>query len=438
MYADPDTAQALTDTLSLADTAWGPMTSLMGTPVPDAGGPQGGGSPAIDIYVVDPLDAGLHNGRSYEISGAELGMAVSSGPHTGVTSSGYILVARNKLHATGFRNAFVQAFFHVLQMAHNSAIQFSSAGEYWFVEASAVWAAAHFDRTITNWPSRWAGRHADSDVFPWFDQFQDWAYRLSLHTSGPAPEYHENAAFIWPFFMEQETGSPDAIASAWDAIGSAATWSQADNAISAQLPFADNFHRFAVRNLNRTFDLQNPIGTRYSDLDSLFPDEKPPAPLPGDDSVHDVQIDASTAQRAMSIPALSARYETFYSGGHVGHWEFDFSQLVDNDNLDVDAVVLKNDGTWELRSLAITGLITICDASKVYLVLSNHSTDISSPISGSFTYRALSTPCAGPCPHFPDVISWNGTVTYDYSHVFTTTEFPGFTEQVTINQKRHR
>ena len=189
-------------------------------------------------------------------------------------------MSRNRIDKSDFRDTFIHEFFHVLQHAHNSDIGWarSAAGpdsELWFVEASADWAAAHFDRTIIDWPARWAGRQADTAVFEQFGEFQSLRWqRLPLNLSVPNDDprhLHEYMAFIWPYFMEQQTGGPEAIANAWRAIESATTWDQAFAAIDAQLSFADNFHLFAIRNFNSDFDGQNPIGTRYQRPRSAVP-----------------------------------------------------------------------------------------------------------------------------------------------------------------------
>ncbi|MEO8285149.1 MAG: S-layer homology domain-containing protein [Chloroflexota bacterium] len=429
-FADPETAQMMADLLLLADTVYGPMTQVMGTPVPDMGGPNGGGDSAIDMYLVDPLDGNTHNGREYEITDGAFAFTQSDLPNIGPASSAYIVVPRNKINTILFRNAFIHEFFHVLQMAHTRSFRFGDGGEYWFVEASANWAEAYFDRTITTWPSRWTGRQADFTPFNDFETFQGWGYyRQPLHLPGPA--YHLYTAFIWPFFMEQETGGPQAIVNAWNDLEGATTPDQAIDAIGAQLPFPDNFHKFAVRNLNKTFDGQNPLGTRYIALDPLFPDEKPPQPLPGGSETHKPNVDAPSVRVAVVLPSLAAHYETFLPVGTVGHWEFDFTGVHPNDDVDIDAVVLHNDGTWELRSVDRTGMVSLCDVMWVHLVLSNHNPDRNSVISGHYTYRALSTPCG--CEQFAEITEWNATATYNYQGQF---DNPGiaFDEQLTIDR----
>ena len=262
----PDTVRALTETLALADTIWGPMTSLMGTPVPDEGGTSGGGDSAIDIYIVDPLDAHAVDGRSLEMTKGRLAAAPSAPPYQGLTSSGYIVISRADMSRTlEWRDDLLHEFFHILQDAHNNKIMFHSDGsepvsEYWFTEASATWAMAYFDRTITNWPSHWAGREADVDVFWKFFSFQmPPSENLPLNLSVPIADpndIHMYQAFIWPFFMEQQTGRPAAIANAWRDMESATDWNAADDAVDAQLHFAENFRLFAIRNINSNFDGQ--------------------------------------------------------------------------------------------------------------------------------------------------------------------------------------
>lgn len=437
-WVDPDTAEAISDTLLLADTVWTPITVLMGTPVPDEGGPRGGGDPAIDIYLVDPLDESFYAGRHHEITNGAIAVTRPAPPYPHRAASGYISLPRTAVHTIGYRSTVIHEIFHVLQFAHNWIITHDGESEYWFSEASATWAQVHFDRTITTWPPRWAGREADYDPLPRYKSFQEYpVYSTSLQTSGPRgsrEQLHEYDAFIWPFFMEQQTGGPQAIANAWYAMESATTWDGALDDINIQLPFDVNFHRFAVRNLNRAFDGQNPIGTRYKDLEPLFPDGLAPMGPDGSASVYIPAIDDPPTQMTERIESLTADYKAFARAeGEQGHWEFDFSALNPNTNVDIDAVVKKNDGTWELlSSLPHTGLVTICDVSEVYLVISNHSTDRNTVVRGNFTYRALSAPCG--CAQFAGVERWNNSTTYDYSVVATHDWGNGSTTHFTVHR----
>jgi hypothetical protein len=397
--ADPDTVQVLTDTLLLADTVWGPMTSLMGTPVPDQGGPNGGGDNAIDIYIVNTLDSYTINGRHLEITQGTLAYALSAPPNPGLTSSGFMVVPRDKFNVIGYRGTFVHEFFHILQYAHNQAIMHNGTGdEYWFTEASASWAEAHFDRTITNWPPRWAGREADYDTFKWFYSFQDHQWQwLPLHLSVPnshQAHVHEYMAFIWPFFMEQQTGGPDAIANAWRAMEGTTSWDAALDAIGAQLPFLANFRLFAIRNIDSTFDGQNPIGVHYRALDSLFPEDVPPAK-----SAHYFPVEQPSdpfREVSVSVEPLNAQYYYFEpwldDAGRVRRWDIDLSAVGPADNFDVDALLKHRDGTWELRTgISKNGVVKLCDVTIAWIIISNH--ERGGDVTGTLKVKALELPC---------------------------------------------
>ena len=53
--------------VAVIDRLWGPMTTLMGPPVPDAGGPNEGGDSAIDFYLLAPGQSVLRNGEAQAI-----------------------------------------------------------------------------------------------------------------------------------------------------------------------------------------------------------------------------------------------------------------------------------------------------------------------------------------------------------------------------------
>jgi hypothetical protein len=401
---DPDTINVITTTAEIADQSWGPMTALMGTPVPDeVAGPQ------TDVYVVKPLDESvMRDGRPHAITEGTLASAPSAPPRIGVTSSGYMLVSRARVRDPKFKLDFVHEFFHILQAAHNDKISFQGTGantrEYWFVEASAEWAAVHFERVI-GWspPARLDGKH-----YPRFITFQK--DDASLHASQPGLDLHLYAAYIWPFFMEQEGGA-QAIRTAWNGIAGANTdWTTANNAIDAVLRFDEAFHEFAVRNLNRTFEGQNLINRRYVYLDSEFPDEEYEN-IPFD------SIFMGPEQRTNfeSVKSLQAKYYSLHFTTDVKQVKLDFSNLFPNDDLDVDAIIKKRTtGQWELRRLPRSGEVTLCDVEAAWLILSNHNKDLSSPIQGELSIDAQDAPCScnNIAQYFDDV--WTADLSYSY------------------------
>jgi hypothetical protein len=121
--------------MSVIEGLWGPETALMGQPIPDAGGPEAGGGPEIDFYLVNPLQAAPRPGDPSLPEGA-FAATGSSAPFTGGKASAYVLVPRDKLYLPPFNNALAHEIFHVLQFAHNFAIIWSpDFNEWWFTEA---------------------------------------------------------------------------------------------------------------------------------------------------------------------------------------------------------------------------------------------------------------------------------------------------------------
>lgn len=407
--ADAATINVITTTAQIADQSWGPMTSLMGTPIPDqVAGPQ------IDVYIVKPLDELVtRDGQPHAITAGIVAMAPSAPPYTGVTSSGYMLVSRTRVHSPKFKLDFVHEFFHILQAAHNNSISFQGAGrnsrEYWFVEASAEWAAVHFERTIGWSPS---ARFLDTH-YPRFVGFQ--RDDLSLHASRPGLDPHIYSAYIWPFFMEQEGGA-QTIRTAWDGIaGAGVSWTAADNVIDGVLTFDETFHEFAVRNLNKTFEGENPINRRYVYLDSEFPDEEY-----GNIPFESMFMEPGEETLFEAVKSLQAKYYSLHFTDDVKQVKLDFSNHSPNGDLDVDAIAKtrdKKDGSaqWELRRLKTSGEVTLCDVEAMWLILSNHNKDLTSTLNVSFPIDAQAAPCScnGIGQYFDDV--WTASLSYSFS-----------------------
>ena len=156
---------------------------------------------------------------------------------------------RGLLYTSKFKGVLMHEFFHVLQFAYNAEFSVGAVAgradareRYWFTEASAQWAEAHFDRTI---PGLDGERIACQDVHRLFAQYFLPQFESLNKAAGDA---HANAAYIWPYFVEQETGGPAFMGSIWSALDAVSTWEQADKAIDAAYSFAANFKRFALRN----------------------------------------------------------------------------------------------------------------------------------------------------------------------------------------------
>lgn len=394
--------------LSMMEGLWGSMTSFMGNPKPDAGGEDGGDSDDIDIYLWQPGVSTPRPGNMEMPTGAA-GVAPTAPPYLGVSSSGYILLNRTRLGNKIFRSELVHEFFHILQHAHNQKIEFDAAqNEWWWVEASAKWAESYFARDLS-----------PIAVHPWFSAgFQSSPESLHLSVGTKHPKHkHLYEAYIWPFFMQQEVGA-ESIAGVWfDLEGAGENWKTGLGLIEARLPFKQHFRRFAIRNVNLQLGPGNPIDPRYVDLDPGFPDQIPPRPK-------DTQILFSDSNPQMyfdNVPALKAFYYHYYFTDDVGKVELNLAALAMNENINVDAVVKIRDQGWQLRELTGKSSETLCGVEEMYLVVSNHDTDIQTQTMAIFTVTPKETPCA--CEDIAEVQTWNGSIYYAYNHQASNSEF---------------
>ncbi len=449
-HDDPVASADISKTLQLIEGIWGPMTALMGAPKLDAGGAEGSGDTHIDLYLIFPLDKDvLPGGRDLIIPPRALAAAAPAPPYVGVTSSAYLLLNRDDLTHPEFRTTLIHEFFHVLQYAHNQKINFrcplsaecKRLEVFWFTEASAEWAAAHF-----------APETARLFVHPKFvNTFQP--SRESLHRSAPQDGplgYRMTAAYIWPYFMEQENGTSNAwtIGATWYALEAARDWDQANTAIDRQLPFGRHFHTFALRNFNDELLPGDPlpITQRHVALDPTFPDKQRPPVLK--QHLHTGQNPTDPPFRtAVALPALTAGY--FYykvDDANTQQVHFGFSALVPPGGLDIDAFVKIKDKPWTLRSFTGRNTVTFCfdkpeeRLEEIYLVLSNHYKDFSNNITGDLLVRVLKEPCG--CYETADVLQrvtpqgWTGSFTfsYDQSGYYQDPMHPDETDRATVRR----
>jgi hypothetical protein len=420
------------------DELWADMVALMGEPLADNGGTPDAASDAanddtkIDIYLLPTATSIRRDGVKDTVPNRSLAAATSSAPFNGVTASGYIMVPRSAVAASNLKARLAHEFFHVLQNRYNDAIAFQNGKEFWFVEASATWAEAFFVPETA----------AVETHYRFTDDFQ--TSDLSLHTPGPEQQDHAYAAYIWPFFMQQETGGPQAIARAWQAIGgvSSLDWNQANAAISAQLPFETNFRRFAIRNINRTFDGDNPIGTRYKDLDpkQKFPDGVAPVGLSRVNELRPTTPPALAYEVFESIPSLAAVYSRFKVDDTIGKLEFDLSGLDPADDLNIDALIKIRGRPWVLRELSGSTKLSFCrnrdPVEQVILILSNHNPILGKNITGAVTAKAQAQQCS--CEVLAQVEQgWRGTINISVKQDLTH-EYPDGTrtrtDHVTIDR----
>lgn len=392
--------------LQSIEALWEPMTDLMGQPIPDLGGAIAGYSTDIDIYLLTPLDELKRYPGSGSPLSAALGVAPVAPPFQGSKSSGYIIVDRAEVNnGASFQQILAHEFFHVLQHAHNYEVHFNGDTEWWFTEASATWAEAHFV------PSNSADTHTRFTYY--FQQMSE-----SLHATGQPGtplNYHMYAAYIWPFFMEQEK-SAQSIARVWrelEIVGS--NWIAAMLVLDMELPFSQGFRRFALRNLNVALQPGDPIQPRYIGLDPQFPDQRLPGKL--DWSTFDLRNVAAMPRGTpislgVQVPALDAEYYHFSFDPEVLRVELDLSTVAALNGVAVEAVVKGRSKPWEHRSLTGQTTVKLCDIEELYLIFSNERLDINAPAAVSFTLSPLAELCT--CQQAANIASWDGEITVSY------------------------
>jgi hypothetical protein len=211
------------------------------------------------------------------------------------------------------------------------------------------------------------------------------------------------STYIWFYFMEQEIG-PEAISKIWEDFGrlDPGTIDQARAIIDAQLPFAEHFRDFAVRNLNLELEPGHPINPNYDDLDPQFPVGAVSPQLlvgteDGDAWLPIVSTEEEPRRFADRLRSLTAHYYRFLPDPRGGMLTLDFSNLAPAGALDVDALVKIEGGAWERHRLESGGVKTFClsepdqDIEELYLVLSNHNRDLFSVVEGEFTAQVVAT-----------------------------------------------
>jgi hypothetical protein len=361
---------ALSTTVKLLNDLWGPETALMGAPQPDVAKDHSGTtrrddgneSSAVDVYVVQPGEPVHRDRRNARVAGstyaAELSTATSASGAPPHAASGFLLVRRDRLGASGFKSDVAHELFHALQDAHNAGTSSDCRRRsFWFAEATATWAESYFV------PSE-----AQSQVFDRFQTFQEGSVQ-NVKSWGLRSVRGVNAysSFIWPYFMQQQRGAR-AIADAYKAMDGARSCDDLMHAVDAQLPFAANFRDFALRNLDDsaiTATNLPPVTPRYQALHAAFPkDVRPPM------ATVDVPAAGRSHSESLRIPPLRAWYYELRAPSPTPV-RVDASAL-SGAGYDLDAVTAAG-GRWKVVHLA-TPEGTVCAGGPATdLVLSNHS-----------------------------------------------------------------
>ncbi len=412
----------LDEALKVIEKAYGPMTRLMGEPILDGGTLDEGGDPNLDIYL-SPYVVRAGQETLVRTAGAH---TVPAAPFQGNKSSGYIQLPEWRVFTSDFRPFLLHEFFHLLQFAHNKNILFQNSEEWWFTETSATWASIHFDRTL--WPGE---RSTHNELWRFPNSFQN---KLeSLHVSEPT--LHMYAAYIWPYFVEQETDGPAFMGAMWRGLESATTFEGGNNVLDSVFDFKDNFHTFAVRNLGYYdyFGSVFPERKRYTSLDPLFPSGASAMPR----YRRDITLNeaAKRLEVPVTLPALSADYLRFLvNTTKVRKVTFDFSSGLSRDHLDIDALINYKSGGWKLETMTADEL-TLCfdkpdeEADDLWFVMSNHSRRFSDVIAGALivtTYALCEDGWVGTSESiinaFTPIYEISASVTWRYSEALSVPE----------------
>ncbi|HEY8448475.1 MAG TPA: hypothetical protein VIL01_15345 [Thermomicrobiales bacterium] len=398
--------------VAIIDEFWQPAIDVMGPPLPDTGGPDAGGDPALDFYFVedDPKQPPRADAPS-ALGDSTLAVAIPAAPFEGNKASGFMVARRARLKSEGVKLDLAHEFFHILQNAHNQQIAFGFRSvpfgrfdildyvEYWFVEATAVWMESYLYRDKID-PDTVVG-----EVYGRFINTFEFDEPIYYSPDRSSSEFgHIYAAFIWFYFVEQEAG-PETIAQMWRNLQEVEQddWGGALAALDAAFPFEENFREFAVRNLNLELEPGDPISPSYSDLDPNFPEGIRPPLVVGEGS--DRRLEPATddvPERIVgdTIKSLSAHYYYFVPTDDVARLTLDFRNLKPGEALDVDMIVNIEGKGWERRQLDPSQPITFCRANPddnvaaFYLVLSNHEMDEATSVTGTFSVRATTDACS--------------------------------------------
>lgn len=400
---DADNVTLIDKTLVVLDKVYTPMTGVMGQPQLDLEGDDN----AIDFYIVD--DGSYVNRRTVNFRPNGLGSTYSDFAETpiGKGNSAFVTLPRSLIYTSRFHNTVIHEFFHVLQKAHNDAFGSKevpgnpNARElHWFVEASAAWASAHFDRTEAPWDG---GRGAYLDAHRRFAQY----FLPSFDALNVSGSPHDYSAYIWPYFVEQETGNANFMKNIWVGLETASTFEEADKIIDGAYSFTSNFKHFALRNINTELIPGDPLpqAKRYVNLDKeqFADDRKEPPYLSG------TLVANQEFSQDFELKNLSARYVRLTladASPAIRKVVVDISGLQPASELDVQALVRTDDG-WLAQPIDVgPAKVTFCfdkgpttasvrgSFKEILLVVSNHAITKGTDISGTLKVQPKSAPCA--------------------------------------------
>jgi len=356
--------------LAAAEVVYAPETGDMGPEMSDESlGDANGGDGLIDIYILDELQCRMRGDKCEAVPASASAITIPAGciGQNPRQCSGFIEIGQSDAVSADMPGIIAHEFFHDLQMAHNYKAMFWQDGatppvwhEHWFTEASASWAGWHYAH---------AG-YLDRVNSRYRDVFQKQNTRTSLLAEGGL---HDYASWVWPLFMQQEK-SAGAIAGAWSDAELITTPQQFDDAISGRLDFFTHFRDFAVKNIDQTLT-GDPFKTWQAGTE-------------GADVVKDVTPQLTTTEEIggtepgivspVKIPVLAAQYDFYLPDDNLGKLTFDFTNVTNPDNLDIDVIGrVMSTHSWRRiqvddKKLELCQDVADQDFDEMYVVLSNH------------------------------------------------------------------
>jgi hypothetical protein len=435
--------------LNIAESYYPAMTAMMGKPLPDSGSAAEGGDTRIDIYLVSAsagqeitrYDDSIGKATESDIGGDVVAETIPTDEAAKSTyASGWMVLDVDALSASSFDSDFVHEFFHLLQYRYNIGLC-SNGAVNWFREASATWAEVNFVPSTA----------ADQVYYRFTDGFEK-VPGLSLISTAddPSGESHAYSSFIWPFFMQQETGGTAVIADAWKAMKGKTSCEAMDEAINSVFPFQQYFGDFALENFDSPLknigdgqELQWPMGftSMYQQLAQQLGTDMFPEALPKESEATPDQN--TTTSEPVSVDDLGTQYNQWKTGldNYGLSFEFDFSGITNRQNLDIIAIAAEKNETTPHDSKpylvipvpADSNYLRICVPADsningnpsyitkgiiVNLILANHSITSGGKAGGSYTVTPRST-CAA-------------SASGNYTETYTTPGPESYTETVTL------
>jgi hypothetical protein len=404
-------AEALVSEIDSSDMWATERRSLLGhEPCGDGGlvGPAGGGSAALDVYLVPPA-AGLDwQGRAVSLAADETsstngvtvptdpGVDCPAGPAHGRWISYIALDA--SLQPDRLRSTMAHELFHAFQLSFENS---GGGDRSWWAEATATW--------------------AKDLVYPRDDfeqEYLDGYWSNAAFRDGPLDATEglaEYAAYLWPFFLRQRAGGDSTVVGRlWQASESSPPIE-----VMAGLPGWDGeFKAFALWNWNRE-GLR-----RYRDHDAPVPDaalgQHPFCILPATGCALRLGRDFLP----LAQPHASAAYAMGTPEAAVKLLRFDLADVKGRAGLGLQAILWMGDPGASTSSVRVEDWSrraerTFClareDLRKIVLVITNSSTD-AAPLEGRIDVEGRDEPCGG------SVVTWTETASH---HTVATGACPG-------------